>query len=203
MKARYVLVQKSHERISYVRPDFYFPQGNNHDKYPQIVFRSRLLAREQAKHLNGLIVRYPTIYSIQEHEWGYEHLADHPAYREYLKDFKLYKKVLKMISGNDKIQLPSPPPLPFHSSNEKDVGAVSTTDDYNAMALQVTDMSISVKTLNTRMDSLVVAIADNLRSQDLNIERQQGAIVALGNVIKGMDDRLEDLEHPVRSSLTA
>lgn len=68
--------------------------------------------------------------------------------------------------------------------------SMSTTDDYNRLTLLVTKLELTVGSLMSEIQTLKDMCNEELESHSK-------ATIALGEVIKGLGDRIEDVEHEV------
>jgi hypothetical protein len=181
------------------------PLGN-----PSVTYRTKLMARRAVNKLRSEGAQYPSLYGIGNYRWEWDLLKNHPGYVEYLAKMKEYRLENERIDKIPVLLRPNSPKVPCpqlpHGTDVPAVSAnltansvstsyvnsnMSTSDDYNKLAIQISDLNLRVTNLTLRIDSLTDACDDEL-------EAQKAALVAFGNIIKGMDDRLEDLEHNLK-----
>jgi len=178
-------------------------------KYPDRVTLTFTKAGAQSKVNRWAeeVRKYPTLYGIGSYEWDWDYLSAHPEYAKYVEKMDKYDKEKRRydrLPASRKVDVlppsvPKPPvlvnshavpqqPQQHVTASNLATPYLSTSDDYNKLALQVTDLISRIASLDMRIDSLTDACDDELDSQ-------KAALVAFGDIIKGMDDRLEDLEH--------
>ena len=221
--SKYILLHASKKHpgtYKYVDVDFSFPYGITSKSHPQIVFRTKWGAKDACEEMNRDAVRWSPLYGIGSYTWTWDVMDKHPEYTEYLTKMRKYRKEKKRLSklpaheaDTWTLVRPKRPLGTAETAVNMPVGVgsavtynyaagssqtVNTSDDFNALLLQVSDLSHRLVRLEGEAQERDDMVGDEL-------ERQQKALVAFGAIIKGMDDRLEDLEHrppPPGSGLT-
>jgi hypothetical protein len=209
--SKYLLLQV-HKNDSSIHQYVGESLGFSHDRpygKPKVTHRTKSGAKHAVDKLRKKGEKYPILYGLDPNfKWEYDLLSSHPEYSEYLKDMAEFKKQQKRIDRLPvvlrstanylvKPRVPlgtvpigryvmSTPSIPFRQTP-----AFSTSDDYDALVLQVADLAHKLQDLSNRLDMA-------MDSGDDAEEAQRKALVAFGSIIKGLDDRIEDLEHNLR-----
>ena len=74
--------------------------------------------------------------------------------------------------------------------------STSTSDDFNALAVQMTTIALQVQAMAKAMEKDSANIATQLSTQRDSIIGLGGVIKSLGDRVEVLGDRVEDLEHP-------